>query len=230
MAIKRKGSSKKLYIAIFLVVILIASTATIIYAIQPAPVEAKAGVNVGDSFAYGIIGTSTLTGLDAVETPGFSQYNQTDYFKITITGASGTSVSFDTLWRFKNGTEIPGKQTIDLSNGNKTDSNGFWAIYAANLNVGDLLRPAGFDKLTVNATDTKTYTSGSRTRNFWFIENMFRDVNDPTGSTQRYDYIGVWFDKKTGMLGTLTNYSEYNNPAKIEITTWNLVSSSVWAV
>lgn len=40
MAFKRKGSSKKLYIAIFLIVILIVATAAIIYVTQPAPVKA----------------------------------------------------------------------------------------------------------------------------------------------------------------------------------------------
>ena len=234
MAIKRKGSSKKVYIAIFLLVILIVATAAIIYVTQPAPVKAVVGVHVGnssgDSFTYSIVGTSTLTGLDAVETPGFSQYNQTDYYKITITGVNGTSVSFDTLWRFKNGTDVNGKQTIDISNGQKTDTNGFWAIYPSNLNVGDLLRPTGFDGLTVNRTITRTFADGARLENFWSIDNQFFNVNDPTYGTQRYVYTGVFFDKQTGVLETLTNYQEYNNPAMKEIITWNLVNSTVWAV
>jgi hypothetical protein len=104
-----------------------------------------AGVNAGDSFTYSLKGTSTITGLNAVDIPAFSQFNKTDYYKITIIDVNGTLVSFDTTWRFIDGTEITGKQTIDLSNGQKTDSNGFWAIYAANLNVGDLLRPTGYD-------------------------------------------------------------------------------------
>lgn len=231
MAIKRKGSSKKVYIAIFLLFILIVATAAIIYATQPAPVKgAVVGIHVGDGFTYSIVGASTLTDIDAVETPGFSLYNQTDYYKITITGVNGTSVSFDILWRFINGTEITGKQTIDLSNGQKTDSNGFWAIYTSNLNVKDLLRPTGFDGLTVNLTDTKAYTDSTRERNFWFIENQFFDVNDPTHSTLRYDYTGVYFDKQTGMLETLVNYQEYNKPAKTEVITWTLVNSTVWVV
>ena len=45
----------------------------------------------------------------------------TDYYKVTITDVNGTTVSMDTLWRFINGTEITVPQTIDLSNGHKTD-------------------------------------------------------------------------------------------------------------
>jgi len=232
MAFKRKKSSKKVYIAILLLIVLIVvATAAIIFATQPAPAKkAVVGVNVGDSFTYSIVGMSNLTAIEAVETPGFLQYNQTDYYKITITGVNGTSVSLDTLWRFQNGTEVTGEQTISLSNGQKTDSNGFWAIYSANLNVGDLLRPTGFDGLTVNQTNTKTYADSTRVRNFWFIDNQFFNVNDPTYSTLRYDYTGVSFDKQTGMLETLTNYQEYNNPAMKEVIIWNLVSSTVWAV
>ena len=232
MAIKRKTSQKKLYIAIILLAILIAATAAVVInAMQPTPVNVKVGVHVGDSFTYNIVGTSVLTDLNAVESPGFSQYNQTDYFKITITGINNaTSVSFDTVWRFKNGTEIPGKQTIDLANGNKTDSNGFWAIYASNLNVGNLLRPTGFDGLTVNATDTQTFADSTRTRNFWWIENQFYDVNDPTHNTLRDDYTGVYFDKQTGMLTSLNSITNYNNPLKTEAITWKLVDSTVWKV
>ena len=238
MAIKRKGSSKKVYIAIFILVILIVATAAIIYVTQPAPVKAVVGVHVGDrpgnssgdSFTYSIVGTSTLTGLDAVETPGFSQYNQTDYYKITITGVNGTSVSFDTLWRFQNGTETTGSQAIDLSNGNKTVYSGFWAIYASNLKVGDLLRPSGFDRITVNATDTKTYADSTRARNFMLTGGESFLATDPTHNTLRYDDIRVWFDKQTGMLENLNWVTYYNNPEMTEAITWKLVNSTVWAV
>ena len=230
MAIKRKTSHKKAYIAILLLVLLIVATAALIYAALPGPAKASAGVHVGDTFTYSIMGYSNLTDLNAVESPGFSQYNQTDHFKVTVNAVNGSSVTLETDWRFKNGTDVIVDQTVDLSNGAESITNGFWAIYTANLNVGNLLRPTGFDKLTVNQTGTQDFTGGSRTKNFWYIDNQFFDVNDPTHNTLRYDYTAVWFDKQTGMLINLTNYSEYNNPAKVEVITWNLISSSVWNV
>ena len=42
--------------------------------------------------------------------------------------------------------------------------------------------------------------------------------------------LEVTFDQITGMLLTLTNYQEYNNPAKKATITWNLFDSSVWQV
>jgi hypothetical protein len=231
MAFKRKSSSKKIYLAVILLIILIAAAAAVVYVVaNPPPKVVTVGVNIGDTFTYNITSTSTLIGLDAVEPPGFFQYNQTDYYKITITGITGTNVSMDTLWRFKNGTEVTGTQLLDIANGKKVDDNGFWALYPANLNVGDLLRPKGFDGLTVNRTDTRVFADSTRWENFWFIDNQFYNVNDPTQSTQRYDYTGVTFDKTTGMLETLTNYQEYNNPAMKETITWNLFNSSLWLV
>jgi hypothetical protein len=119
---------------------------------------------------------------------------------------------------------------MDIASGNKSDANGFWAIYPSNLKVSDLLRPTGFDGITVNATDTQTFGSISRPRNFWQIENQFTDANDPTGNTMRDDYIGVYFDQQTGMLTNLENVQRYNNPQYNIIIIWQLSSSNVWAV
>ena len=218
--------SKKVYIAITLLVVLLGATAAIIYLTQENSVkDAIAGVNVGDSFTYSIKGVFTL-GLGASVSPGFSQYNNTDYYRITITGVNGSSVSLISSWRFTDGDQIDSQQTIDLSDGMKTDQDGFWAIYASNLNKNDLLRPAGFDGLTVNSTSN----IGGRQANFFSIQNEFSDVYDPTHTTYRNDYIGVNFDKQTGIAITLNNFQEYNNPPKIEEISYKLTSSTVWAV
>jgi hypothetical protein len=230
MAFKKKGSSKKVYIGIFLLVILIVVTAAIIYATQPAPAKAVVGVQVGDSFTYSLMGTSNLSDPNAMESPSFSQYNDTDYYKVTITDVNGSSVSLDTLWRFKKGSEIRGNQTIDLSNGNKTVDPGFWAIYSSNLTVGDLLRPTGHDGLTVNLTETRTYVDSTREINLMFTGAESFLASDPTRGTLRYDYTEIYFDKQTGMLETLYWITNYNNPLKTEFIKWTLVNSTVWAV
>ena len=229
MAIPRKRSKKNLYIALLLIVLLIVSVAAVTYAAWPRPPVATVGVHVGDSFTYSITGSVSLQSVDATESPGFDQYNQTDYYKVTVAGVSGPVVSLDTLWAFKNGTQVTGQQTINLTDGSESVANGFWAIYSSNLNVGDRLRPTD-DRLTVNATNTQTYADSTRQRNFWFIENQFYDVNDPTQNTLRDVYNGIYFDKQTGMLLTLNSISYYNNPLKTEAITWQLVSCTVWTV
>ena len=169
MASKNKLSNKAI-IAIVLIVVIVAATAAVVYTVQtsfgPAPVVV--GVHVGDSFTYNMTGVSQIGNGSTATTPDYlSEYNNTDYFQVNITGVSGTMVSFNTLWKFTNGTEIPKTEYIDVANGN--DSGDFWAIYAANLNLNNLLRPKGYDNLIVNSTDTQTFTSGVRDRNYWSL-------------------------------------------------------------
>ena len=229
MAFKKKSSHKNLYIAITLIVILVVAVAAVVYATLPSPKKATVGVHVGDSFTYSLTGISTLESAEATISPGFDQYNQTDFYKVTVTGIADTNVSVSAVWRFLNGTEVNSQQTINLTDGAESVQNGFWAIYSANLNVGDNLRPTD-DRFTVNATDTKTYADSTRNRNYWFIENQFYDVNDPTHSTLRDDFTSLYFDKATGMLDTLNSITAYNNPLKTEAISWKLISCSVWSV
>jgi hypothetical protein len=237
MAFKRKSSSKKIYLAIVLLIVLIAASAAIVYYSQSSSVKATAvGVHVGDTFTYSIQGQSILIGLDAVEPPGFSVYNQTDYYKVTVADVNGTTVTMATVWRFTNGTEVNGQQTLNLANGVETQQNGFWALYSAGLSKNDIIHPVANplngikDGLKVNSTDTKTYADSTRTRNIWSLQNEFVDTTDPTLSTYRSEYTTVYFDSQTGMLDTLSNVQQYNNPQMNIIVTWQLTSCSLWNV
>lgn len=224
--------SKKVILAIVLLSALVVSSVAAIYVTQFAPAKVDVGVKVGDTFTYSLQGTCILIGPDAVEPEGFSKLNNTDYYKVTITDVSDTVVTMDTTWKFKDGTEDKAAQTINLGNGAKYDnsSRGFWQIYAANLNVNSLARPTGFDGVTLNGTETKTYSSGAREINYFSTEGQFYDFRDPTYSTWRFEYTEVHFDKQTGMLENLVNMQEYNNPQYKLITNWRLLSSSVWDV
>ena len=226
---RKKGRSKKVYLAILLLVVIVVATAAIVYTTQFAAKKVEVGVHVGDVFMYSLKGTSAL-GLDATDDPGFDQYNATDYFKVTVSNVIGTTVTLNSVWRFLNGTEITSIQLIDLANGNKTDKYGFWALYPANLNVGDLLRPTGFDSQIVNKTETKSYADSVRYENFWSIEGEFQYALDPTQSTFMYDIRNIYFDKETGILTSLVDYQQFNNPQKVQVITWTLTNSSLWNV
>jgi len=224
-----KKSHTKRNIAIILIIIVSVASATVAYATLTAK-KVEIGVKIGDTFTYSLMSTVHLTGNESIASDGFEKYNQTDYYKIIIKEINGTQISMDTLWKFNNGTEITNSQTIDIANGQKSDDYGFWAIYPANLNTADLLRPNGYDGNTVNNTDTVNYANGNRDRCFWRIDNQFSDIRDPTGATLMYDYRNIFFDKETGILTTLENYQVFNNPAKTEYIQWKLVDSSVWDV
>jgi len=228
---RKKPSHKKMYIAIFLVVILCAATAAIVYATQISKSGAniKVGVNVGDTFTYKLTGDSILFSSDAATPAYLSEYNETNYYEVIITGVNGSVVSFNTIWQFTNGTAIKNSDWINLVTGNY--SGDFWAIYPSNLKVTNLLYPKEKDTaLIVNSTGSQSFSTGDRTTNYWHLENEFTNTNDPTGSTTQVNLIEVYFDKQTGMLDYLDNVQEYNNPQYNILITWQLTSSTVWGV
>ena len=222
----KKAISKKVYIAIFLLVILGIATAAIVYITQSSKL---AGVNVGDTFTYKLMGYSVLFSSDAVTPAYLSQYNNTDYYQVTITGIKGSVVSFDTVWQFTNGTAVQNSEWVNLAYGNS--SGDFWAIYPSNINAKNMLYPKEANTgLVVNSTGSQPYSSDTRQTNYWSIENVFTDTNDPTGNTVQDISTSLYFDKQTGMLDELTNIQYYNNPQYNIITTWTLTNSTVWGV
>jgi hypothetical protein len=232
MPLKKKSKYKKVYFAILLIAILVAATGAVLYfTMAGTPKSVAPGVKVGDTFYYTLKGISDLIGPDAVTPAGFDQYNNTNYYKITITGVSGNIVSMDTEWLLKNGTSLLDSQIIDVS-GKTPNSNGmFWALYPANLTLNDRLRPlSSLDETIVNSTETRQFSNSNRAINCWSIDNSFYDASDPTMSTWRDDYIYVDFDRQTGMLVTLTNIQTYNNPQYSLTISWTLTNSTAWDV
>jgi len=226
---KKKNTSTKLLTGIILVAIIaIASTAIVYIVTQTPSKQTIQGVHVGDVFTYNITADSNLITSDAVTPAYLTQYNSTDYYQVSITGVNGSLVWFDTLWQFTNGTALKNPGWINLATG--ANSGGFWAIYPSNLKVNDLLSPKGNDKLIVNSTSTQTYATSTRTTNNWSTDNVLTDSSDPTGSTQQDNFIAVTFDKQTGMLTSLTNVQQYNNPGYNILILWQLTNATVWKV
>ncbi len=121
MAIKKKSKHTKVYAAIILVAILAIATGAIVYTSQKFSHKASlVGVQVGDTFTYNITGSCSDV-VPTVDYPGFYQLNDTQYYKVTVTGIQGDNVTLKTDWVFVNGTDIAQQQTIDLSNGLMTD-------------------------------------------------------------------------------------------------------------
>jgi len=229
MAIKKNGSHKKLIIAIVLVAIISIATAAIVYTYQKSSSSSKAefvGVHVGDVFTYNITG-SCSDPVPNTDYPGFYQLNDTQYYKVTVSGVEGTTVSLITDWVFQNGTDIQQPGTIDLSNGDTTGS--FWGLYPANLKVSQPIYPYN-NTVPVNATITQTYATTTRQSNFYHVSTTQYYANDPTKSTQRVLYDEIWFDKQTGILTGFSDIEQYNNPQLELQVIYILTNTTVWNV
>jgi hypothetical protein len=233
----KKAVSKKVYLAIALVVIFVVSIAAVVYVTQqhstPKPVvNVSSGLQVGDTFTYNITGVSYLYSSDAnpdSEYPGFEGLNNTAY-TVTITGVNGTIVSYSTNMILTNGTSSPSTGFVNISSGNPTGDAGFWAIYPTNLNLGDLVNPGNPDGPMVSNFGNQTYSDSSRGVDYFSISQNFTNINDPTGNTQQQRIDNVVFDQSTGMLTSLEDIQEFNNPEMTLDITWQLTATSVWTI
>jgi hypothetical protein len=229
MSKKKKVIDSKVIVTIVLLAVLIVAAVALVYAVEIAPSNSrKSGLQVGDTFFYNITGTSKLFSSNAATPAYLSAYNGTDYYEVNITGVSGSLITFNTVWQFKNGTTIQNPEYVNLVTG--ANSGDFWAIYLPNLNKNNLLNPKGDNGLIVNSTSTETFADSTRTINTWSTDNILYDSSDPTGSSQQDNYIGVDFDRQTGMLVDLTNLEQFNNPQYDILITWTLTNSTVWTV
>ncbi len=227
----RKKISNKVYAAIALMIIILGA-AIAVFAYQnffsTPKKEYSPGINVGDTFTYSIKGYSELLDENSSTPEKFYDFNKTDYYRVTITAVSDPIVNFTTSWRFSNGTQISGAHYINVETGDNDEE--FWAIYAANLTVGSLVRPTGIDGAIVNSTDIESFASGDREYNLMQLQSQFTNLDDPTYSTMYMDYIYVHFDTKTGMLIELSEIKIYNDPSLILRLVWKLVDTNVWTV
>ena len=221
-----KKRTQAILIAIVLVVIIV--LAFMIYVgLQTGP----AGVKEGDEFVYDIMGIWSTNDPNATIPEAFPQLNMTEWYKITVTGVSDAEVSINTTWRFTNGTELTGTGTVDVETGIYYPTEGFWAIYAANLKENDRLRPIGPDRSTINGTTTRDYGAGGiRETNRVSLVLQYYDADDPTYSTTLTEYMNIHFDRRTGMLVELRDMSVYTNPQLTLTVVWEIKSSNVWTV
>jgi hypothetical protein len=225
---------KKLYITILIAVILcvIASAAILLnqpFSNQPPATTVVAGVAVGGTFTYDIKGLARVIDSNATIPENFFQLNMTKWYRVTITHVTNAEVSFNTTWRFSNGTEIEKTGKVNIETG-KDNSLDFWAIYASGLNAGEFARPFGTDRLAINATEERTYNDGERETNRVSLENQFYDADDPTLSRTYDDYLSIYFDKQTGMLVELVDVKLYSSPQIILTLQWKIIESNVWNI
>jgi hypothetical protein len=231
---KRQYLIRNILVAITVIVIILIATFVAFYSDMNSKKAqtstANPTLNVGDTFTYKLTGSSVLGSADTVIPEEFMQYNDTDYYQVTIAEINGSQVYLNAKWQFKNGTQITGPQVIDLSTGASAEVNGFTYLYPSNLNATDLLYPKETSGLFVNSTSPQKFVNSTRATNYWSTEDQYMDTSDQTGNTMRNDFIAVYFDKQTGMLDKLTRIEFFTNPEIEFIITWQLTSSNVWTV
>ena len=226
----RNKKKYRLLIAISAVLVITVFLAVTIFLSSPLANEVLPGVKIGDEFTYDITSSWNSDDPNATVVNYYVQLNTTEWYKIAVTDVNGSKVSIETTWRFANETEIEQTSTMDVNTGVAYPYNAFWAIYAANLQKNDRIRPSGASRAIVNETETKEYTSGPREINVVSLTEQYYDADDPTYSTTWNEYMVTEFDKKTGMLVEFHDISIYSNPGQTMTVSWILIETNVWEV
>jgi hypothetical protein len=210
---------KKLAFATFLLVLLLSTMVGIKSVLAAVP-----GVIPGNEFNYDVKGIWTSTDPNATISASFLEINMTEWYRITINEVSGPDVKINTTWRFTNGTEVLGTGNVNVETGIYYPLQGFWAIYAANLNAGDSVRPTGPDRSTVNETVVRDYGPGG-TRETNRLNQIFQDTD--AGYTE---FRTTYFDQQTGMLVDLHSQLVYADPAVTLTFVWEIKDTNAWTV
>ena len=233
MYARKKGVNRKAVFAIVLVVALVVVTAAIVLYSNPGGTSkgttVKVGVKAGDTFTYALSGLSTGP-VPSTISSDFGVYNDTSYYKVTVTAVNGTKVTLDTDWAFRNGTNVETPQTIDLSSGILDDQNGFYALYPADMNANQTVYPHVYQGVWINGTQSMPYSTGARQQDYYTATSLLYYTQDPTHSTQCSTYDQIQFDRATGMLTSLVSIRDYNNPQMQTEIMWTLTSCSIWQV
>ncbi len=183
------------------------------------------GVSVGNTFNHTVSFSWSSTDPTATLPPYFASLNDTEWISTSIIGVSGTSVTFQMAWHFKNGTESTQTGITDITTGDGNVTN--WFV-AANLNPNDTVYTSGmYSSWTINETIVKTYPGGARNT---IHLNMSTEIN-MTGIYQ-YSSSNYYWDKSTGVMVEMSMaIISQTNPSQTNmLATLKIVESNVWIV
>jgi ribosomal protein L40E len=192
-----------------------------IMVVGSAYAQTLVGVSSGNTFKYDLSFGWTSTNPDDVVPPTFVAHNQTDYFEITVTTVTGSTVEVNTTWSFLNGTIVPESQIAEVSTG----ATGSIYVYAANLAAGSRLFPSTDLDFMVNETIPRYY-QGSDFRETNHISFTF------TGREgEVYSAMSLYFDKATGIVVEYTLTDVYTaTPSQTFIRHMVLKDTNVWTM
>jgi hypothetical protein len=172
-------SNFKFILSLVLATVILVALVLPVFAIQYS-----LGVTSGQYVKYGNFAGSG---------PGYEAFNDYGFLNLQVVSVSGNAVTLLSTGQFKNGTALPGNNTVDIWNIETGTDNGTPStqgpIIAANLNQGDAIPPP--NTYSVNQTVDGTYLGATRSVNILNVTISTSDYN----STLNYVY-----DKASGML------------------------------
>jgi len=184
------------------------------------------GVTVGDWFKYGDITFSWSSNDPNATIPyGFEELSETEWMKMTVTDVSGTNITFQIIFHFKNGTEKTYDNIVDIDTGEGNVT--MWAI-SANLNANDTIYSSfGYSTMKINETIVRTYPDGVRDT------NHLNNTAERSGA-EFYEHLSMnnYWDRSCGIIVEMSQ--EQTSQIEGYTTIWSLLiritESNFWVV
>jgi len=200
--------------------------------------ERRVGVAVGSWFKYGTIDVSWSSNDPSATFPPpdqewLGEFNKTEWIFISVEDVSGTNITFQATFHYKNGTEQNLDGRIDINDGT---TNGVMSLtfisadlavndtlYSPALSYPDHIYPPPYITWKINETIVKTYPDGARR------ETNHVKITWTSGDTETTIFDLLW-DKQTGVL--VESKSEAIRQTTDYLTIWSasyrISDSNLW--
>lgn len=183
------------------------------------------GVSVGMEFTYSQRSFWESSDPNLVQPAGLADINMTDYYRVTVTGITGSNVSTHTKWHFLNGSDV--EKDGSVSTETTAYQGGFWALIGSNLNASDRVHPNSESDLSIiNETVAWDYSGFQRQANHLIL--AFTGEKSDIAGSDYTENVDTYFDRQTGALIQLEDNHAYSNPVTTLAVTWRLVSQNAW--
>lgn len=170
----------------------------LIYLVSLGAVSAQTatpGVLVGDVFKYDYKLAWSSTDSSILVPDGYLELNNTESLQIKVDKVSGSVLTLQVTYIFKNGSSTYETGQIDINRDMSEVPFGFFFI-RANVSLGELIYPMGIGKATLNNTNVRTYAGEQREINQFTTQS---------GSAENMQEINIYYDKIRGVAVEYTN-------------------------
>jgi len=179
------------------------------------------GVNEGEFFKYGNF-SAVWSGQGDPPFPIMRDFNNTEWIQVNVETVSGANVTFEFVWRFKNGTELVLQDWIDVNTGPNPLGVGYLFPFfiSTNLHAGDALyntTSGPYVKWKINETITREYLGKSINANHAEMSFTFPHIanND------------FYWNQETGVLMEIATFSEYPEESGTFSLHFQIISTSI---
>jgi hypothetical protein len=197
-------------------IIILFCSVTLLVSATSASTQIIPGVSKNELFDYNYSINWTSTNPSATPPAELVDYNNTQQIQIKITSVSGSTVNWDFVRHFRNGSQTVETKSVNLQTGS-VDVPFSFLIIGANLAKNERIYPDGGYQ-TITDTVTRSYSTGSRETNVLSSED----------SSQK---TSLYFDKIKGIaVEYIYTIYQYSDSGSI-VSTERMVNtnSDVWA-